>query len=873
MLFYDSFVHYSFPSLGYVAVPKMELSSEELNEVNLPPDASNDDYLKALVLKGKNDKLTSGEIPASELEIYEARISEELDVLISLGFSGYCLLIAKLVRFCKLKGILNSPGRGSAAGVLCFWLMGLTMPNPVRHQLLFSRFLSSYRVKTKIIDGKTLVESSGMPDYDLDSSNEGKPLVQAEIDRLFPSRTVSISTVSTLTGKALLKLCLKIYSNFSENDSKNISDLLEKTFGVVESIGDAMKNNEKFKAWAVNYPEIIEIAKKLEWLVKNKGVHPAGILLTEVPVFDCLPCELGKIQEDGSEKKIVCSYDMNSASVFSIKLDNLGVKCLDSVKKTLDLVGKKISDINVEDEGIYQFLNTRSEFHGLFQISENLGKTTVLKVGPQNISQLSDCIALGRPGSLRYIPQYVLNKNEIDVDNFNDKRIAAILKDTRGLICYQEQLMELSIKMAGFSNENSNILRKIIGKKRKEEMPAWKDRFIQGSLSNGYSLESVEKIWQTFIDSSDYLFNKSHSISYAYLTAITTYLKHYHIKEFYLALLRDIHLNPDPLAEISSIAMEMHHFGMKLLPPHLLKSDLDFTIEGENIRFGLSAIKGVSEKTLERLKEFKKHYKNKFEIFEAAKVAKLNIGVLCALIQSGCMEESGSRRSYMVYEAQMWNVLTDKEKALCMTMGEEFNYKLAPLFKKLETMNNEKGKPLIKPSRAETIRKKLDIPKKIYLQNSKEEDFANWYYEKTLIGFTACKTLKEIFARKNDNLIYINEIKDKYPREKVEFIGTVREIYTGTSKKTNLPYARFVIADEKAAITVILSDNNKERKVEKCHFLNKGLPKEDDIVVVSGTKGDDCVFGEVVSSQNVLIYMKLAKIKEVEEAAETEKAA
>ena len=212
---------------------------------------------------------------------------------------------------------------------------------------------------------------------------------------------------------------------------------------------------------------------------------------------------------------------------------------------------------------------------------------------------------------------------------------------------------------------------------------------------------------------------------------------------------------PDPISEISKIQKELWQFDIQLLPPHLAKSSLDFCIEGSNIRFGLLSIKGISEKSIDKLNNFKNTFSNKFEIFESAGEAGLNIGILCALIQAGSLEGFEQSRTKVVYEAQLWNTLTKREKVLCLKMGKKFDFNLVSLVKDLSLSKDEKGKVFIKESRMNTIKKKCKKYRDIYEQNKKSESFANWYYVKNLLGYTYGITLRDIWSRHKHNLMNI----------------------------------------------------------------------------------------------------------------------
>ena len=243
---------------------------------------------------------------------------------------------------------------------------------------------------------------------------------------------------------------------------------------------------------------------------------------------------------------------------------------------------------------------------------------------------------------------------------------------------------------------------------------------------------------------------------------------------------------PAPLEEISKIQKELRHFGIKLLGPHILKSDTDFSIQGNDIRFGLSSIKGISEKTMDKLKLFKSEQSNKFEVFQAAKEVGISIGVLSALIQAGALDGFSSSRSRVVLEAQLWNILTEKEKFLVTQYQSECENDLLKTVKKLSETKNENGKLLIKESRLDTIRKKYDPYLKIYQQNNKSESFANWFYENKLLGYSYDKSLNDIFKSKMPNLVTTSQIQESPNNQMLYLVGRVQECSEWISKITTL---------------------------------------------------------------------------------------
>jgi DNA polymerase III alpha subunit len=354
--------------------------------------------------------------------------------------------------------------------------------------------------------------------------------------------------------------------------------------------------------------------------------------------------------------------------------------------------------------------------------------------------------------------------------------------------------------------------------------------------------------------------SNSHSMSYAALAACTVYLKFKYPQHFFLALLEMTKHEPAPLEEISKIQKELRHFGITLLGPHILKSDTDFSIQGNNIRFGLSSIKGISEKTMEKLKNFKSDQSNKFEVFQAAKEVGVSIGVLSALIQAGALDGFSSSRSRVVLEAQLWNLLTDKEKVLSMEHGPSQGFDLLKTIKKLSEAKDENSKLLIKETRLETIKKKYDPYLKIYQQNNKSESFANWFYENKLLGYSYDRSLFDIFSPKMSNLITLKDLPDHRDNSTVFVVGKVEECSEWVSKNEKKTRTfKMLVSDEYGSIPVLTFND----KIDTNKSLNSDrLPEKDDIVIVKGTKKQDCIFAESFGIQTLKIYTKLSELNE-----------
>lgn len=367
--------------------------------------------------------------------------------------------------------------------------------------------------------------------------------------------------------------------------------------------------------------------------------------------------------------------------------------------------------------------------------------------------------------------------------------------------------------------------------------------------------------------------SNSHAVSYSAMAALTVFYKFNYPKEFFLALLRMAKHESDSLTEIAAISRDMGDFGIELLPPDLNKSGEDFELEGNNIRFGLSAIKGISTKIMSKFSGFKDKHASRIDLFLSAKQAGISIGVLSALIQAGAIESLHNRsRSYMVLEAQTWNILKDREKLLVKDLIEsgECRDVLSCIKKLNEEIKNDKGMPQIKDSRFSTIKRDYEKYKSIYLMNSRNEDLANYFYEKELLGRSYSQSLSSIFSKKCEKLMSIKEFQEELnPNEKGLIVGVVSEKVSKTSSKGN-PYIKYTIHDESAQIDCFIFSTAHSDKIGLIREDNGGkLPEEKDIVVLKGMRKDETAcYVDKLGIQSSKIFMKLKDLKDAEETSD-----
>lgn len=853
MSFLNQFKKYKDYAPAGVLLPKIDIDDKYYRELDVSNDISNYDFLRHLCMKGINEK---GINDFSNKKAYFNRVKTELKVLDDLGFIDYILLNWDVINYCHSNNIPTGPGRGSAAGSLILYLINVTKVDPVKYDLFFERFVSKSRARKIEKDGITYLDGSLLADVDNDIAYEHRQKVIDYIEKKHPGRTSNILTLNTLSSKLCIKECGKIVGGQSEQEVNDISSFIPKKYGKVASISNSIEESERFNAWASENNEIIKIAKKLEGLNKNTGVHPSGIAISHHKISDICP------MQKTSEGNLVSGYDMNWVAELMVKFDILGLRTLSVIYDVCNSLDIDVYDIDLDDLSLYRPLQDLTNPHGLFQIEADTNYRVCKKIKPQSMEQLSAVVAIARPGALEFADRYAdyVNKEEFQsIHPFFDD----VLDYTGGIPLYQEQLMKMAVKV-GFTLDESEQLRRIVGKKKVSEMSKWQDKIAKKIEKNNLPTEVADILWSVAEDSANYSFNKSHAIAYSTLAAWTAYLKFKHPHQFFLSLLRMSQFEPNPQDEISKISRELPHFNITLLQPNLIKSEFDFTVSKDNIRFGLNSIKGVSQKSLKSLSDFRDtKNSNKYDVFLSAKQAGLNIGVVSALIQAGALSESdSSSRPRLVLEAQAFNLLTDREKRNFISLGEKYKYDILNSIHaaKSEALLADDGRPLMKESRFVTFKKKYDKYKAIYDKNKNYEEFANWVFEKKLLGYSYSCRLKDVFSTHSGTMrdsVYFNSIDTG---ERAKFIGVVEDCIRKTSQNGN-KYIKVLLSDELGNFQGIMVDSSRQRTCSNYIEDGHDIPVKDNIVVIVGRKGEDIIFVDDMSIMDEKIYMKLADLK------------
>ena len=562
-----------------------------LPQFPVPNNESEDSWLIKQANLGLAKKM-DGKIPVE----YQERLNFELDVMIKMGFPGYFLVVSDLCNHAREVGIRVGPGRGSAAGSLVSYSLGITGLDPIKFGLLFERFLNPERIS--------------MPDIDLDFDERRRSeMIQYATTKYGDDRVAQIITYGTIKSKQAIKDSTRVLGYPYALGEKLTKSLPPSVMGKDISLSGVFDvNDERYgeaselRALYDTDPDskrIVDTALGIEGLKRQWGVHAAGVILSKEPLLDVIP--IHRREADGA---VITQFDMGACEATGLlKMDFLGLRnlsvlddCLINIKNNL---GKTVvlEDLPLSDKKTFELLS-RGDTLGVFQLDSAPIRALLRSMAPDSFEDISAVIALYRPGPMgedshnKYADYKNGRKLPVPIHPELEQPLNEILKDTYGLIVYQEQVLAIARKVAGFSLGRADLLRKAMGKKNKEILDKERVHFESGMKENKFSADAVEKLWQTLIPFSDYAFNRAHSAGYGLLSFWTAYLKANYPTEYMAALLTSVRDDKDKSALYLN---ECRRMGIKVLPPDVNESDSEYTPRGVDIRFGLTAIRNVGE--------------------------------------------------------------------------------------------------------------------------------------------------------------------------------------------------------------------------------------------------------------------------------------
>ncbi len=607
-----------------------------------PPEGKDlDSYLRELVERGAVERY--GTITP---EIGE-RIDHELEVIRSMGFSGYFLIVWDLIRFARERGIRVGPGRGSAAGSVVSYALRITDLDPLRYGLIFERFLNPERVQ--------------MPDIDMDFDERRRDEVIRYVAQKYGEDHVAqIITFQTIKGKQGIRDAARVLGFPASVGDRLCKMYPPAVMGRDHPIDQALELSPELREAYEREPEareIIDTARALEGLRREDSVHAAGVVIGDAPLVNYLPLKLAKDSRDDS-RRIVTQFDMHGVEKLGLlKMDFLGLRNLSVIEDTLALLRRKgieldIDHVPLDDPEVYAMLR-RGDTTGVFQMESPGMRGLIKALAPDRFEDLMALVALYRPGllSMGQHIEYAERKHGRKPVTYPHPALEEILRDTYGIIVYQEQVMQVAVRLAGYTMGEADTLRKVMGKKKRELLPPHREKFVRGAVARGEDPKRAEEIFELIVPFADYGFNASHACAYAYVAYQTAYLKAHHPVEYMAAILTSVKDDKDRKPFYLNACRLM---GIEVLPPDVNESELDFAPvpTGEpRIRYGLSAVRNVGEGAVEqiiRARETKGPFTSFADFCRKVDPSVLTKKVLESLILAGAFDSLGYARKALL---------------------------------------------------------------------------------------------------------------------------------------------------------------------------------------------------------------------------------
>ena len=745
-----------------------------LPKINTKDDI-NFDGIAEMVHASLDKQIRDKTISSTEIELYKERISHELSIIENMGFQGYFLVVSDFIKYAKKKRIPVGPGRGSAAGSLVAYLLDITEVDPIKHDLIFERFLNPERIS--------------MPDIDIDFCGDGRDdVIRYVTEKYGEDKVAQIGTFGTMSSKAVIKDVGRVLG-FSFADVDRLTKLIPSFRGKVYGLNECYKKVKEFKQLVKStnqFTELYNLGVKLENSVRHSSTHAAGVVISNESLDKTIPLFRG------SKNETVTQYDMTAIEELGfVKFDFLGLKTLTVIKIAKGFIKSKNPNIeedikfaNLNDPKVYKMLS-KGLTRGIFQIESSGMKDVLKNLKANKFEDIVALLALYRPGPLDsgMVDEYILRKNRKKKTDYPAPELKEILQETHGLFVYQEQIMKTASVLANFSLGEADLLRRAMGKKKTSEMLAQRERFLSGAESNNFSPKIAHEIFDTMEKFAEYSFNKSHSTAYAIITFQTAFLKTYYPCEFMAALMTtEINTSDKIVSNIS----ECKEMGIEILSPDINESGSGFTPIDNSIRFGLSAIKNLGINIVNNIiksRDGSNKFLNIFEFLSLMDSRKMNKKSLESLIKSGGLD--------------------------C------FNYSRATLYNNMELLlsyvgHNNKDKD----ASQETLFELDEVIAEPPLEESKEwlpHDLSK--YEIEILGYPVKINPLEICQHKLSQINYrkISNIKLEDEKAAVTIAAFISSINIKTSKRNSKKYAIINLEDSSDVLEAIIFNDEFEK--------------------------------------------------------------
>ncbi|MFN8161316.1 MAG: DNA polymerase III subunit alpha [Solirubrobacterales bacterium] len=587
--------------------------------------------------------------PAAALE----RLDFELGVIEEMGFSSYFLIVWDFVRYAKENGIAVGPGRGSAAGSIVSYALRITDLDPLANDLLFERFLNPGR--------------KSMPDIDIDFSVRGREQVIRYVAEKYGRESVAqIITFGKMAPRQATRDAARVLGFDYGTGDRLAKQIPEPVLGRNPSFGECLKSGTDLRRTYDSDPDarrILDVAQGLEGIVRNNSIHAAAVVIADRPLQEIVPLQLAEDRSaaapgGGNGKnersyKIVTQYSMLPIEEIGLlKMDFLGLRNLDVIEDAVEIIRRSggadldIGEVPMDDPATFEMLS-RGDSTGVFQLESEGMREAMRKVRPTGFDDIVALVALYRPGAMRYIPDYARGKADPSTVRYADERLRPITEPTYGCVLYQEQLMEIAKRMAGFSPAEADDLRKAIGKKKRGLMATMKVKFMEGMEASGTQRKVAADLWSLMEAAADYSFNKSHAACYALIAYRTAYLKANHPAEYMAAVISSVMNTKDKVPFFVNRCEEM---GIGVLPPDVNSSDHGFVVSESSIRFGLDAVKNVGHAAVEAILRAREdgRFESIWDFCERVDSRTVNKRAIESLVKCGALDSTGATRRGML---------------------------------------------------------------------------------------------------------------------------------------------------------------------------------------------------------------------------------
>jgi DNA polymerase-3 subunit alpha len=620
---------------------RLEKVKEPFPRFDVPQGHTIDSYFAYVAWQGFQKRLPRLEALRKagrlkhDIAEYHERLQAEIEMIQRMKFPGYFLIVWDFIRHAKAQGIPVGPGRGSAAGSLVSYALGITDIDPLQYGLLFERFLNPERIT--------------MPDIDIDFCTRRRgEIIQYVTEKYGRDHVAQIITFGTLGARQAIKDVGRVLDmSFAEVDritklipSQPLNIKLKEALEMEPALAEAAKQDERVG-------EVLEIAQRLEGMARNASVHAAGVVIAPQPLKELVP--LYKTNKD----EVVTQYDMTGLEKLGLlKMDFLGLTTLTIIHDTLELIRKHrgeeiiLEQLPLDDAKTFQIFS-QGFTSGVFQFESAGMRDLMRRYEPDRLEDLIALNALYRPGAMQFIGDFIDRKHGRKEVSYELPELKPILEETYGVMIYQEQVMQIAQVIAGYSLGEADILRRAMGKKKKEEMDQQRERFLQGAVARGFAPRKAEKLFEQMAKFAEYGFNKSHSAAYAYLAYVTAYLKAHYPVEFMSALLTSETGNT---AKVVKYINECRDLGIRVLPPDVNASDMHFTPDGDAIRFGLGAIKNLGAAAVQAIVNARSEcgpFETLEDFCENVDLSAINRRIIENLIKSGAMDSLRATRAQL----------------------------------------------------------------------------------------------------------------------------------------------------------------------------------------------------------------------------------